>query len=72
MDIFMKENGSFCNSAKRSTTSETTSENASIEAAPAADVAVDKGKRGKTRKYTENHLKFWFTFKETDGIEIEK
>ena len=53
-------------------TSETTGENASGEAAPSADVAADKGKRKreKTRKYTDNYLKFGFTFKETDGNEL--
>ena len=51
-------------------TSETTSEHASGEAKPAADVAANKGKRKreKTRKYADNYLKFGITFKETDGI----
>ena len=52
-------------------TSETAGENETDDL-PAVGPAAVKGKRKreKTRKYTDNYLKFGFTFKETDGIEF--
>ena len=72
MDRFVTQLKNSTSTREIPSTSETTGKNASSEAAPAADVAADKEKRKweKTRKYTDDYLKFGFTFKETDGIKL--
>lgn len=67
MDRFVTQQKNSTSEREKPSTSETTGEGA----APAADVATNKGKRKreKTRKYTENYLKFRFT-KETADIEL--
>src|SRR4029434_7170747 len=37
---------------------------------PSEDANTQKRKQEKTRKYSENYLKFAFTYKETDGEEL--
>ena len=74
--IKKKKNWSFCNERKKKRKHKSETDNVSEHAVggqftavgPAADKR--KRKREKTRKYTDNYLKFGFTFKETDGIEF--
>ena len=66
MDRFVTRPKNSTSTREIPSTSETTNENASGQVAPAADVAAGKNKRKreKTRIYTENYVKFGFTFKE--------
>ena len=66
-------NWSFCNSRNKSSSSDTTdggSDDLPSEDANTPSMKSHKRKREKTRKYSENDLKFAFTYKETDGEEL--
>ena len=67
-------NWSFCNfSENKSSSSDTTdggSDDLPSEDANTPSMNSEKRKREKTRKYSENYLKFAFTYKETDGEEL--
>src|SRR4029434_3476295 len=63
----------FVISRNKSSTSDTTdggSDDLHSEDANTPSMNSEKHKREKTRKYSENDLKFAFTYKETDGEEL--
>lgn len=63
----------FVISRNKSSTSDTTdggSDDLHSEDANTPSTNSQKRKREKTRKYSENYLKFAFTYKETDGDEL--
>src|SRR4029434_10037135 len=63
----------FVISRNKSSSSDTTdggSDDLPSEDANTPSMNSEKRKREKTRKYSENYLKFAFTYKETDGEEI--
>src|SRR4029434_5511293 len=63
----------FVISRNKSSTSDTTeggSDDLPSEDANTPSMHSQKCKREKTRKYSENYLKFAFTYKETDGEEL--
>ena len=63
----------FVISRNKSSTSDTTdggSDDLPSEDANTPSMNSQKRKREKTRKYSENYLKFAFTYKETDGEEL--
>src|SRR4029434_8221087 len=63
----------FVISGNKSSTSDTTdggSDDLPSEDANNPSMNSHKRKRVKTRKYSENYLKFAFTYKETDGEEL--
>src|SRR4029434_5405685 len=64
---------SFVISRNKSSSSDTTdggSDDLPSEDTNTPSMNSDKRKREKTRKYSENYLKFAFTYKETDGEEL--
>src|SRR4029434_6331125 len=65
--------GRFVISRNKSSTSDTTdgsSDDLPSEDANTPSMNSQKRKREKTRKYSENYLKFAFTYKETDGDKL--
>ena len=60
----------FVISRNKSSSSDTTDGGSDDLPSEDANVNSQKRKREKTRKYSENYLKFAFTYKETDGDEL--
>ena len=61
----------FVISRNKSSSSDTTgSDDLHSEDTNTPSMNSEKRKREKTRKYSENYLKFAFTYKETDGDEL--
>ena len=60
----------FVISRNKSSTSDTTDGGSDDLPSEDANMNSQKRKREKTRKYSENYLKFAFTYKETDGDKL--
>src|SRR4029434_2541211 len=60
----------FVISRNKSSSSDTTDGGSDDLPSEDANMRSQKCKREKTRKYSENYLKFAFTYKETDGDEL--